>query len=337
VYKQKSLTGEATLPSPQVIGVPGITRAYLLDLPMLRDEDVGIGIYSAMNGFSTAWPGASLMKSSDGGASYVSMYSSPREAFTGKTVNVLGDWHNGNMFDETNLLVVRMERGQVYSTTMDAVLNGANAAALQSGSGWEIIQFRTARLNTDGDYVLSGFLRGRKGTEWAIPGHAANDTFVMLTSAAIARVTLPSGEIGVERLFKAVTFESLISDAAEIPFTNTSVSRKCYAPVLLGAGKDGSNNIALKWFRRARYGGAWHNLVDTPLSETTELYDVEIWDSTFTTLKRTFSSLTAPTVSYTSAQQVTDFGSNQSIVYVKVFQLSDTTGRGYAAKGTLHV
>ena len=37
---------------------------------------------------------------------------------------------------------------------------------------------------------------------------------------------------------------------------------------------------------------------------------------------------TAQTVAYTSAQQVTDFGSNQATLYVKVYQLSEYVGRG---------
>jgi hypothetical protein len=33
-------------------------------------------------------------------------------------------------------------------------------------------------------------------------------------------------------------------------------------------------------------------------------------------------------VAYTSAQQVTDFGSNQAKLYVKVYQLTEHVGRG---------
>jgi len=50
---------------------------------------------------------------------------------------------------------------------------------------------------------------------------------------------------------------------------------------------------------------------------------------TYTTLKRTFFSLTSETTPYTSAEQVADFGSNQSTLYVKVYQISATVGRGY--------
>jgi hypothetical protein len=66
-----------------------------------------------------------------------------------------------------------------------------------------------------------------------------------------------------------------------------------------------------------------------PLGETTESYEVEVWDSGYTTLKRTLTAST-PTVTYTSANQVTDFGSNQATLYLKIYQLSAIVGRGNA-------
>ena len=41
-------------------------------------------------------------------------------------------------------------------------------------------------------------------------------------------------------------------------------------------------------------------------------------------------SVTAETASYTAAQQTTDFGSTQSTIYFKVYQVSAQVGRGYA-------
>jgi hypothetical protein len=75
--------------------------------------------------------------------------------------------------------------------------------------------------------------------------------------------------------------------------------------------------------------------VDVPLGEASESYDVEIWDSAYTTLKRTFAALSAATASYTAAQQTTDFGSAQSTVYVRVYQLSAIVGRGYKLQGAI--
>ena len=52
-------------------------------------------------------------------------------------------------------------------------------------------------------------------------------------------------------------------------------------------------------------------------------------DSGYTTLKRTLTAST-PTVTYTNANQVTDFGSGQTVLYLKIYQLSAIVGRGYS-------
>jgi len=55
-------------------------------------------------------------------------------------------------------------------------------------------------------------------------------------------------------------------------------------------------------------------------------------DSSYATVKRTFSSLTSQTFTYTAAQQTSDFGAPQSTVYGDVYQISATVGRGFAAR-----
>ena len=45
--------------------------------------------------------------------------------------------------------------------------------------------------------------------------------------------------------------------------------------------------------------------------------------------------VTSPTASYNATDQTTDFGSAQSSVDVKVYQLSAVIGRGYAASATI--
>jgi hypothetical protein len=81
--------------------------------------------------------------------------------------------------------------------------------------------------------------------------------------------------------------------------------------------------------RRTRWPVEGFAGVDVPLGETAESYDCEIYDNGYTTLKRTFSSLTSATTPYTNAEQVTDFGAVVATVYCKWYQRSSVVGRGW--------
>jgi hypothetical protein len=78
-------------------------------------------------------------------------------------------------------------------------------------------------------------------------------------------------------------------------------------------------------------GGAWTGGAAIPLSELTEEYEVEIMNGG--SVVRTFTGLTSPTVTWTAAMQTTDFGSTQSSVSWRVYQVSDAVGRGFVAAG----
>jgi hypothetical protein len=211
------------------------------------------------------------------------------------------------------------------------LLSGVNAAVI----GDEILSFRDATLNTDGSYTLRGFLRGRRGSEYAMGSHSSGERFVLANVATLARVAQSTADIGIPKLYKAVTGGMFLDDATPVAFTNLGVGLMPYAPVLLGGGRDASGNVALQWVRRNRISGEWRDSVDVPNSEATESYDVEICDASFTTVKRTFAGLTSPSVVYSAANQTTDFGSLQATVYFRVYQLSAVVGRGHAASGSV--
>jgi hypothetical protein len=89
------------------------------------------------------------------------------------------------------------------------VLNGANLAVL----GSEVIQFKSATLVATNTYALTGLLRGRRGTEWAIGTHAAGDRFVLASTATWRRADSAAGEIGLARTHKAPPFGTLLAAA----------------------------------------------------------------------------------------------------------------------------
>src|SRR5262249_54928843 len=154
----------------------------------------------------------------------------------------------GNIVDELSSVNVRLKNGELSSTNNTGLLAGVNAAVI----GDEILYFRDATLEDDGTYTLRGFLRGRRGSEYAKGGHAMHDRFVLVESSKMVRVTQSTSDIGIERLYKPVSVGITLATTPEQSFTNEGCGLKPYAPVHLGCGRDASNNATLNWVRRNR-------------------------------------------------------------------------------------
>ncbi len=331
IYTQSGTVSTTTF-VPQTIRDPGVTNLELLDMPILRDTDDNAGYYVAMGGSVATWPGAQLFKSTDNGSSYTSMLAIVNTATIGAASGVLGNFTAGNIFDEGNTVtVVLTSGGPLTSATADQVLNGSNTAILGAHGRWEVINFKIATLTGTNTYLLSGLLRGRRGTEWATGTHVAGDTFVVASTSTWQRPNPGSAEIGLARLYKAPPFGTQLSAATAESFTNSAVGLEPYAPVNLAGTRDGSGNLTITWNRRSRYGyGGLHTIV--PLGEAVESYSTDIMSGA--TVIRTIASAT-PTAAYTSAMQVTDFGSAQASVAVKIYQLSSVVGRGTSLDGSV--
>ena len=192
----------------------GISAAILPDLPLLRDVDdaggAGSRIYYLMAGFGgPGWPGAALYRSADGSA-WAQVGRALSEAAWGATANALGAPRSPFGTDEENSLTVFMTTGgeRLESVTQEALVNGANAALVLKANGEpEIIQFRDVTLNPDGSYTLTGLLRGRRGTDVFVDGHAAGEVFVLLDPDDVETLVTALGDLGLPRSWRAVTLE----------------------------------------------------------------------------------------------------------------------------------
>jgi hypothetical protein len=303
------------------------TLLFLFDIPLLRDMDAnpgGTGFYYAMSAL-LPWSGGVLYDSIDN-ATFGQKSTSLLAANFGFALDVPAAPRSPWTWDMVHTLTVKMSKGMLASDTRLNVLNGKNALLY----GDEVIQFTDAVQNMDGSYTLSGLLRGRRGTEWAISGHAVGDAVVDPYSGVI-RVADPLSAVNQLRYYRAVTIGQDVSLVQSDPFTIVGNDDKPYSPVHLAGARDGGNNLTLTWIRRTRIGGPWLDGIGTvPLSEDAELYDVEILDGGGGVL-RTIAGLTSPTAPYSAADQTTDFGSPQGSVAIKVYQRSGQVGRGFVA------
>jgi hypothetical protein len=100
--------------------------------------------------------------------------------------------------------------------------------------------------------------------------------------------------------------------------------------VHIKATRNGGGDLTITWVRRTRYSGEWRDLVDVPLNEANEAYEVDVLDGAGQVV-RTLSS-TSPSITYTAADQTTDFGAPPSGLAVAVYQISAAIGRGFAGR-----
>jgi hypothetical protein len=103
--------------------------------------------------------------------------------------------------------------------------------------------------------------------------------------------------------------------------------------VHINGSRNGAGDLTITWIRRTRYSGEWRDLVDAPLNEASEAYELDVLGGGGQ-LVRTLGS-TSPSVVYAAADQTTDFGAPQSAVAVAVYQMSAAVGRGFARRATV--
>lgn len=324
-------SGGASSVESAPISIGGPSLLTLLDIPLVVDTYNLSGFPAGMAGYLPGWKSGSLFRSDDAGQTWASTNTFARATPFGLCTSILPAPADTRMIDTSSVLSAALYAGALSSVTELQMLNGANHFAVGVDGRWEIIAAETCALQGDGTYKLSNLLRGRFGTEWASGLHAASDTLVYLSARHLQFVLLNINQIGQAKDYRAITSGAGIDSSASTTFSYKGVNLECLSPVWLNGDRHPTtNDWTLTWLRRTRTGGEWRDKVDAALGETSEAYEVEIYSSnTYTTLRRTLTGLTAATCAYSSANQVSDFGSNQTTLYIKVYQLSATMGRGY--------
>ncbi len=235
-------------------------------------------------------------------------------------------------------LFVTLFGGALESRDDLAVLGGANVAAIRNGNGeWEVFQFATAELVAANKYKLSRLLRGQAGTERAMANPVAAGARFVLITGALKEARLTQEQRGLplnwrygpaSRAIDDFTFQTQSVTARGVGLRPLSVVHVRVARNLA------SNDLTLSWVRRTRIGGDSWEQSEAPLAEDSERYEVDILSGAV--VKRTLSSAT-PSVLYSSAQQIADFGAAPALpLSVAVYQISTGFGRGAAREEILN-
>ncbi|WP_054908734.1 phage tail protein [Pseudomonas sp. NBRC 111135] len=324
----------APAPGPDgTVGNAGESLWVPMDIPVVDDAlQNEPGFASAAAGYSNGWPGAVVVRSADGGQTYTDIQGYNEKGSIGIARNALTA-NSGFLIDYVSQLAVTMLAGQMESITRDQMVLGRNYAAYGVDGRWEIVRFQTATLQTDGSYIVTGLVRGDKGTEWATGLHQVGDYFVLLEDPDNAFIGMAQATIGVSMIYKAVTSGGDIDSALSQSFTYRGVNLKPLSPVLAKGSRDGSGNFSGTFHRRSRLSSSWWtNGIEAPVGEASESYQIDVMSGA--TVKRTIS-VTSRAWTYSATDQVTDFGSAQSAITFRLYMISAAIGRGYPLEVTL--
>lgn len=289
---------------------------------MLRPQDDDHGIYLAACGLFSGWRGCEIWRSNDGVTYTRAGLTMTAPTPQGYATTVLQAFTGGHVIDTLSHVTIALAPGSgaLASVTEQQFLDGLQGGVI----GDELVLFRDAELLSADTYRITRFLRYRAGTEGAV--HATGEPFVLLSPATIRRLALSAGDKGSARWFKAVTAGRTLASTVPQKLLFQSIGKKPLKPIDVRAGKDAANNWVARWIRRSRLAAGWNDFVDTPDDGT--VFDLEIWNSTFTTLKRTIAAIAGETYTYSAADQTTDFGGTQSTLYWRLHPASAEYGRG---------
>ena len=162
------------------------------------------------------------------------------------------------------------------SALEDDVLNGANRFAVETQSGWEIIQIQNVELIGENHWLCSNLLRGTAGS----------DADMMESVPAGARVvyleqgleTLPIDPSRMDENI-SLTASAAVRESDELLFTYQARYLRPLSPAHGKVEYRDDGTVKISWIRRTRIGGdSWAGL-DVPLGEEVERYRVEFWAS----------------------------------------------------------
>ncbi len=261
-------------------GTPTVLAAF--ELPW---DGVGSGnspiIFAAASAAGAGWTGTSLFADSggDGGTLAPLGGTGRKRALLGRTLGALAP-ASPLLVDHASTLDVKLAGADLalQDAAMAQLLQGANRAKV----GAEIVQFASATPLGAGNWRLSGLLRGRGGTEWAVATHAANEVFAMIDEALIRLDSQTVGEAGTARIVAAGLGDAT---AVSVPISDRGAALQPLSPVRGLASRLADGSIVLSWVRRARGAWIWADGVETPLNEEAELWEIGFGDAALPSLR----------------------------------------------------
>ncbi len=331
VYTPSDAAEEPVRPRPFAVAVPPFP--LFLDLPLISGDEVPHAPHLAVT--SRPWPGRVAVYASTSGAGYEQNSIIAAPSTVGLTETPLMAARAG-LWDRGAALRVKLSSGSLASATVQAVLSGANMAAIGDGSSdnWEVFQFVTARLVAPDTYEISLRLRGQQGSDAMMPASWPVGSYFVALDSRPQQIDLPAAARDLIRYYRIGPARRPLDDPSYVERIEafSGIGLRPYAPAHLRAWRDGAGDLQLGWIRRTRIDGDNWTAPDVPLGETSEQYLLRVVKDG-AVLRREI--LSAPAWVYTQGQQTADGA--LAPFDIEVAQLSDRFGAGLFKRMEINV
>lgn len=271
VYASSPLSDELIGLRPFVAPVP--VNPLFLDLPLISGDEVAHAPYIVAA--ANPWPGSVALYSSLTDENFALNTILPVRATMGITRTQMLRACAG-LVDRGDALEVKLISGQLESVSQEALLSGANLAAIGDGSSgnWELFQFANAQLIAPRTYLLSERLRGQAGSDGLIPDvWPAGAQFVLLDSVPL-QIDMSRNLRRVAQTYRIGPAQRPVDDPSFRQLTRAFDGNglRPYRPAHLRADRLIDGALLLTWIRRTRIDGDAWEPVEVPLGEESESY-----------------------------------------------------------------
>jgi len=250
----------------------GATTLRVADLPMPGDALLTEPlVVAAAAGAQAGWRVAELFVEDATTGGLTSIGGTAPSAIVGTVLATPSAAASPALFDTVSAIDVQLLNGVMTLASADdaSLLRGANMALV----GGEVIQFGVASQTGPDTWRLTRLLRGRRGTEWAMTGHAGGEAFLLLDQTSLLAIPSSYAAMGSTLLMDAIgigdttpaTASALVAGQAVLPLS----------PVHVRAIQSGGD-WQFGWVRRSRIGWQWLDGVDAPLGEAQESYRIDL-------------------------------------------------------------
>ena len=314
--------------APPLVPVSPTPALSILDLPPLPGAEGDDRPLAAV--FASPWLGAHEVFA---GSTLTRRATAAQPAVMGELLWALS-LGPVDRWDQGNVVRIKLYDGALTSASREAVLDGANAFAIEADGEYEIVQACRCELTAPGEYEVRDFLRGRVGSAHAMRDPHPVGARIVALDDRLTRLALGAHEWLEPLAFSATPFGVGASDprAQQLSATLPHAALRPWAPAHLRAKRVSGGHVEISWVRCARAAGDAWGPGDPPLGAASEAYRLEILDGEEVVRALTLST---PEFTYGSAEQTADFGSLPGSLRLRVAQLDDTGASGLNTELTI--